>query len=265
MKYSHSEEAYISELVAGAQLLYETYEEERRQEIASRRPSVRYSLKTAEPPSSEDFNKSIEKLRNDQQLRYSTKGKNILDDIYTRPDRVRFRVDESEPTPEQKEQQKSISRKLLIDFRKKEWGLFDYIEWFVNKILGKKQIKDFSNLYSYKDIPLAPSFGEMLLDKIREKNLTNPEVYHAARIDRKYFSKIISSHFYKPSRAAAISLCFALKLDLEETSDLLATAGYLLSRSSKSDVIVEYFIRNRNYNLDDLNEVLYRLGEQPLS
>lgn len=265
MKYSHSEEKYISELVAGAQLLYETYEEERRQENASRKPTVRYSLKTVEPPSSEDFNKSIEKIRNDQELRFSTKSKSILDGYSRRDNQVRFRVDESQGTPEGKEQSKSKSRELLIDFRKKEWGLFDYIEWFVNKILGKKQIKDFSNLYSYKDIPLAPSFGEMLLDIIREKNLTNPEVYHAARIDRKYFSKIISSHFYKPSRAAAISLCFALKLDLDETSDLLATAGYLLSRSSKSDVIVEYFIRNRNYNLDDLNEVLYRLGEQPLS
>lgn len=163
---------------------------------------------------------------------------------------------------ESKEERHQCHRDLLQYDREDDWKFCERIQWLVCKLLRKKT-EDTEDLDKFEDLCLAPSFGELLLEFIHQKGLENSQVYRAARVDRKLFSKIISNHFYKPSKPTAISFCLALKLDIEETYDLLATAGYLLSRSCKSDVIVEYFIRNRNYNLDDLNEVLYRLGEHP--
>ena len=43
----------------------------------------------------------------------------------------------------------------------------------------------------------------------------------------------------------------------------IARAGYTLTHSSKFDVIVEYFIKHENYNIHELNAVLFD-HDQPL-
>lgn len=53
----------------------------------------------------------------------------------------------------------------------------------------------------------------------------------------------------------------ALELPLSETKELLMRAGYALTRSNKFDVIVEYFISKSNYNLHEINEVLFSFDQ----
>lgn len=110
---------------------------------------------------------------------------------------------------------------------------------------------------------LDAGFSETLLQLIDRTGKKDSEIYKKANVDRKLFSKIRNNMDYRPSKTTALAFAFALELDVEETKDFISRAGFALSHSSKLDVIVEYFLVNRNYNVFELNEVLFAF-DQPL-
>ena len=103
-------------------------------------------------------------------------------------------------------------------------------------------------------------FVTQLFRYIDERNMTDVEVYKGAMIDRKLFSKIRKGNGYTPHKDTILALAISMKLNLDETQDLLKSAGYILTDSSKFDLIIGYFIENEDYNLFKINEALYKYG-----
>ena len=108
------------------------------------------------------------------------------------------------------------------------------------------------------------SFSEMLLRMIDERQITDATCYKKANIDRKLFNKIKNNPSYKPSKQTVLAFAIALELTLEETKDMLMKAGFALSHSNKADIVVEYCIMTGNYNIIEINQVLFKMDLQPL-
>jgi hypothetical protein len=106
------------------------------------------------------------------------------------------------------------------------------------------------------------TFVDAMIVHMRRKGMQPTDVYKGAQIDRKLFSKIMSDKQYKPSKDTAIAIALALQLSLDEANDLLSRAGYVFSHSSKKDIVIEYFIREKIYKLSDINEVLFALEQK---
>ena len=133
----------------------------------------------------------------------------------------------------------------------------------VSDIMQKHNLSEVSaSLLEELDAMTNKTFVDALAVHMKKKGMIHSEVYKAAQIDRRLFSKLMSNRLYKPAKDTAIAIAIALKLSLDETNDLLSRAGYTFSHSNKKDIIIEYFFRKQIYNLDDINQVLFNLNQK---
>jgi hypothetical protein len=120
----------------------------------------------------------------------------------------------------------------------------------VNKFIREKKKED--------------TFAIRLKHKMQEKKMTPKELYSAADIDRRLFSKINTDKNYHPTKSTAIALGLALHLESDDMDDLLNSAGFTLSNTSITDLVILFCIENQIYNIMDVNSLLFETGEKPL-
>lgn len=144
---------------------------------------------------------------------------------------------------------------------KKKEDSYDAAE--VTRLLRKSSnANNFSEMLETLERNVNQSFVDRLLYYINKRGVRDSEVYKAAQVDKRLFSKMVSNRDYRPSKDTAIALALALELSLDEANDMLSRAGYTFSHSNKRDIIIEYFFREKVYSLIDANDVLYRLNQK---
>ena len=126
-------------------------------------------------------------------------------------------------------------------------------------LMAKPPAANLDDLVGNLDEP----FSATLLRLIDATGRKDADIYRRANIDRRLFSKIRSNANYAPRKSTVLAFAIALELTLDQTEDLLERAGFALSHSRKFDVIVEYFIQSRRYDIFEINEVLFSY-DQPL-
>ena len=119
--------------------------------------------------------------------------------------------------------------------------------------------------YGEIDCAINPT-DDILQDKIRKiiisKQLDEVEVYKKADIDRKLFSKIRTLPDYHPNKNTLVKLCLSMQLDIDEAESILETAGYSLSHSIKTDLILRYCFQNKIFDIITVNEILEHYEEK---
>ena len=111
---------------------------------------------------------------------------------------------------------------------------------------------------------LDAGFSETLLKLIDESGHKDSTIYKKALLSKQHFSKIRSNPNYRPTKQTAIALALALELNVAQTNDLIGRAGYTLTKSSKFDLIIQYFIEQKMYNVVEINTVLYKFDQSLL-
>ena len=107
---------------------------------------------------------------------------------------------------------------------------------------------------------MSDTFQEYLMYLIGVKKLTNAEVYKRAIVTKQLFSKIKLNPEYHPDKATAMRLCVGARLNLDETKDLLARAGYALSPCDKRDIIFSFFIEHEVFDMIEIDIALEEHG-----
>lgn len=144
------------------------------------------------------------------------------------------------------------------EYREEGWQ----IPHFGGKSLGPLSLFEYEEEFTGLDRLLVKyarnEFQNTLFRMIDERHLKDSQVYRLADVDRRYFSKIRNGLI--PKKNTVIALALAMRLSMEETEELLYSAGYVLTDFRHTDIVIRYCIRRRIYRLDDVNELLENYG-----
>ncbi len=107
-------------------------------------------------------------------------------------------------------------------------------------------------------------FRDHLMDLLNKKNIDNIVAYKSSNIDRKAFAKILSGDTKNPQKRTVLAFCIGLKLSMEESQELLASADLAFNPYDKRDKLVRDCIISGQYNIGYVNDMLYACKQPQL-
>jgi len=153
-----------------------------------------------------------------------------------------------------------INRQKALDTLKEEYGThFDKVMERSRQSKLIKPNKKQSRSYRYRISDDKSTFAEMLNDYIEFLGEKPSTIYKRAWLPRRTFSRIIAGN-YTPRKDAAVALCLALRLNVEQTVDMLARNYMTFNPADDADRFILQCIENHIFDLEKINESLVKLG-----
>ena len=156
-----------------------------------------------------------------------------------------------------------MDRKIIINYQEIDNFLKESFQYEIRETV--LEVRSPTPDYGSINDSITPT-DDILQEKIRKtilsKQLDEVEVYKKADVDRKLFSKIRTQPDYHPNKNTLLKLCLAMNLNTEESEDILKTAGYSLSKSLRSDLILRYCFSHKVFDVITVNEILDHYGEK---
>ncbi|MBR3102982.1 MAG: hypothetical protein IKH46_04080 [Lachnospiraceae bacterium] len=108
-------------------------------------------------------------------------------------------------------------------------------------------------------------FGDYVKKVIREKNLTQKQVFLGAGIDEKVGYKYLAGDKHTSNRDVIIRICLGAHMSLKESERALKLYGMspLYARIDRDAALIIAFNR-RIYEIGDVNEILEKYDLEPL-
>ena len=101
------------------------------------------------------------------------------------------------------------------------------------------------------------SFMNHLINLLIEKGIDNTVAYKRSNVTKGAFSKIMCGDTKKPQKRTVLGFCIGLKLNMEESERLLASADMAFNPYNKRDQLVIQCISRGQYNIDEVNAMLF--------
>ena len=112
---------------------------------------------------------------------------------------------------------------------------------------------------------ISDPFGVYLLYMSDSKGISLTELESTAWVSKHIVHNVKKKpDIYKPDKRTAFQFCVGLKLNLDETKDMLKRAGYAISESILEDKIWEFYIENEHYDIIDISDSLEQYGLKPI-
>lgn len=132
-----------------------------------------------------------------------------------------------------------------------------YKEQAIKKLDTEKKKLD-KALLDYLNQP-EERLCDFMVKKQKELNRYGSEMYKPVLMTKQTYSKLISNQIANPSFESCVQLMFTYKSDMDEANKILRLVGKAFS-DSEYHRTVKYFIENKEYSIDVLNETLMKLN-----
>jgi hypothetical protein len=161
------------------------------------------------------------------------------------------------------EVRKMLEKQLIVELQ-------EYVEKHLTPLFFEIQEPILSESIQHNELEnfikakRQPTFSETLFRFIDKKGYSDADVYKKAGLDRRHFSKIRSNRDYRLGKNSAIALALALELTKKETEKLLSSAGFSLSDNDTFDLVIQFCLEKKIYDLYDVNQALDYFSLKPL-
>ena len=153
-----------------------------------------------------------------------------------------------------------INREKANTQLQEEYGAgYDFV---MNRAKQSKLIKPAKkNVTAYKFVISddRSTFAEKLRYFFELSNEKPSEIYRRAWLPRRTYSRIMSGN-YSPGKDTTVALCLALKLNIQQSIDLLSRNSMTFNPSDEADRFILINIEKKTYDLEEINEGLVKLG-----